>query len=258
MTLSPIQADALSLPGIRHAFFTREGGVSTGVYTGLNGGVGSRDAPEAVKENRARMALYLGVAPDDLVVPFQIHSADVLLIDAPFASNDRPRVDGLVTRTAGLAIGVTGADCGIVLMADAEAGVVGAVHSGWKGALTGALEATIETMVQAGARRDAITAVLGPTIGQASYEVGPEFVDRFVSTERTNARFFTPSPRQDHALFDLPAFIGARLTGAGIGRFVGLGLDTYPDERRFYSYRRATHRGEPDYGRLVAAIALAG
>jgi YfiH family protein len=255
MMPSPIRSPLLALPGVRHAFFTREGGVSTGVYASLNGGVGSRDDPAAVAENRRRMAESLGVGPDRLAIPFQVHSAEALLIEAPFGA-ERPRVDGLVTRTAGLAIGVTGADCGIVLLADPEARVVGAVHAGWKGALTGALEATLDRMVAAGARKSATVAVLGPTIGQASYEVGPEFVDRFVETDPNSARFFRASTREGHSLFDLPGFIGSRLMAAGVGRFESLGLDTYADEARFFSYRRATHRGEPDYGRLVAGIAL--
>lgn len=253
---SPLIAAALDLPGIQHAFFTREGGTSTGVYASLNGGVGSRDDPEAVAENRRRMAEVLGVPPDRLCVPYQVHSAEAVVIDRPFGAADRPRLDGLATRTPGLALGVTGADCGIVLLADPTARVVGAVHAGWKGALTGVLEATVAAMASAGAAPAGITAVLGPTIGRASYEVGPEFVDLFAAVDAGHARFFRPSGREGHALFDLPAFIGARLRAAGVGRFDSLGLDTYADEPRFFSYRRATHRGEPDYGRLVAAIAL--
>jgi YfiH family protein len=258
MSLAPIRSPALDLPGVSHAFFTREGGVSTGLYGSLNGGVGSRDLPEAVAENRRRMADTLGVAPADLVVPYQVHSAEALVVAAPFAPDQRPRVDGLVTRTPGLALGVTGADCGVVLLADAAAGVIGAVHSGWKGAFTGVLEATVAAMAAIGATRAGITAVLGPTIAQASYEVGPEFKDRFRAADEGFARFFRPSPKAGHALFDLPGFIGERLEQARVGRFENLGLDTYADERRFFSYRRATHRGEPDYGRLVAAIALKG
>ncbi len=253
---SPILAPALSLPGIRHAFFTREGGASTGVYASLNGGVGSRDEPGAVAENRFLMAAALGVAPENFAVPYQVHSAEALVIEAPFASNERPRVDGLVTRTPGLAVGVTGADCGVVLLADPSARVVAAVHAGWKGAFTGVLEATVAAMVVAGATRPNITAVLGPTIGQPSYEVGPEFVARFTEAEAAHAKFFKPSARDGHSLFDLPAFIGERLAACGVGGFTDLELDTYADERRFFSYRRATHRGDPDYGRLVAAIAL--
>ncbi len=257
MSLAIVLSDALDEPRLRHAFFTRQGGVSTGVYHSLNGGVGSRDLPDAVAENRRRMAAVLGVEPARLVVPYQVHSAEALVVEAPFPPEQRPRVDGVVTRTPGLALGVTGADCGIVLLADAAAGVIGAVHAGWKGALTGVLEATVAAMTGLGAGRETITAVLGPTIAQPSYEVGAEFVARFSDVDERYGRFFNPATRPDHALFDLHGFIGHRLTAAGVGRFVDLELDTYADEARFFSYRRTTHRGEADYGRLVAAIVLA-
>lgn len=256
MTLDPLRAAALDDPRLVHAFFTRSGGVSEGVYASLNGGVGSRDAPLAVAENRRRMALALGVEPSHLVVPYQVHSDVAQVVTAPFAAEERPRVDGVVTRVPGLALGVTGADCGITLLADPAAGVIGAVHSGWKGALGGVLGATVDAMVSIGARREAITAVLGPTIGPGSYEVGPEFIARFVAADTAYEAFFRPADRDGHARFDLPGFIALRLHDAGIGRFHSLDLDTYADEARFFSYRRTTHRGEPDYGRLVAAIAL--
>lgn len=256
MSLPVITAPALERPQIAHAFFTRQGGVSEGVYASLNGGVGSRDAPEAVAENRRRMDKTLGIAAGRLVIPYQVHSPDALVVEAPFAPDARPRCDGVVTRTPGLALGVTGADCGVVLFADTAAGVVGAAHAGWKGAFGGVLEATVAAMEGLGARRAAIATVLGPTIGQASYEVGPEFRDRFMADDANHARFFRPSARDAHHLFDLPAFIGHRLHRCGVGSFDDLALDTYADESRFFSYRRATHRSEPDYGRLVAAIAL--
>ena len=230
--------------------------VSDGVYGSLNGGVGSHDAPERVAENRARMARVLGVAPSHLMVPFQIHSPDVLVLREPWAADARPRADGLVTDVAGLALGVTGADCGMILFADARAGVVGACHAGWKGAFTGVLEATLEAMESLGAARASTVGVLGPTIGAASYEVGPEFVARFHDASADHARFFTASSQAGHAMFDLPGFIAMRLERAGIGAFADLQLDTYADADRFYSYRRTTHRKEPDYGRLVSAIAL--
>ena len=255
MILSPLRAEPLDDPRLSHGFFTREGGVSAGVYATLNGGVGSRDDPAAVAENRRRMAATLGVAPDHLVVPYQVHSAEALVVDRPFGA-DRPRVDGVVTRTPGLALGVTGADCGTVLLADAAAGVIGAVHAGWKGAFGGVLDATVAAMASIGATPSAITAVLGPTIAQASYEVGPEFAARFTGHDPGYARFFRPSPQEGHSLFDLPAFIALRLRATGVGAVHDLGLDTYANATRFFSYRRATHRGEPDYGRLVAAIAL--
>ena len=243
-----ITAEALA--PFRHAFFTREGGVSSGVYASFNGGVGSRDAPEAVAENRRRMAAHLGAAT--LLVPYQIHSPTCLAVTGPW--DERPRADALATATPGLALGVTGADCGMILYADATAGVVGASHAGWQGAFGGVLEATLDSMETLGARRAAIVAVLGPTIGPASYEVGPEFAARFVARDAGYAAFFAPSVRAGHAMFDLPGFIGHRLRAAGVGRFENLGLDTYADERRFFSYRRTTHRAEPDYGRLISAI----
>ena len=250
MTLPTITAPDLS--GVSHAFFTRDGGVSGGVYASLNGGTGSRDDPEAVAENRRRMAAHLGA--DTLLVPYQVHSARCLAVTEPW--DERPHVDALATRRPGLAIGVTGADCGMILFADAEARVVAAAHAGWQGAFGGVLEATLETMETLGARRSAVTAVLGPTIAQPSYETGPEFLERFLTHDAGYAAFFTPSAAPGHHMFDLPGFIGHRLEAAGIGHFVSLGLDTYADEARFFSYRRKSHRGETDYGRLVSAIRL--
>ena len=241
---------APALAPFRHAFFTRQGGVSTGVYASFNGGVGSRDAPEAVAENRRRMAAHLGAAT--LLVPYQIHSPTCLAVSEPW--DERPRADALATATPGLAIGVTGADCGMILFADATGGVVGAAHAGWQGAFGGVAEATLDTMETLGARRETIVAVLGPTIGPASYEVGPEFSARFRERDAGYAAFFAPSAKAGHSMFDLPAFIGHRLRTAGVGRFENLALDTYADEARFFSYRRTTHRGEPDYGRLISAI----
>jgi hypothetical protein len=249
-----IQSNLLRGKNIAHGFFTRQGGVSQGVYASLNGGVGSNDDALAVAENRRRMAEYLGVA--DLLVPFQIHSADASIIEKIFTPEHRPRCDALVTNTRGIGLGVTGADCGIVLLADEDAQVIGAAHAGWKGALTGVLEATLTAMEKLGATRGKITAVLGPTIAQKSYEVGPEFFARFVAEDQGYARFFVASPRDKHFLFDLPGLISFRLERARVGAFQNLGLDTYADEARLFSYRRSVHRKEEDYGRLVAAIAL--
>jgi YfiH family protein len=257
MIVPQINAGSLSHPGTRHAFFTRKGGVSSGVYASLNGGTGSRDAPEAVRENRDRMAAALGVAGEYLLIPFQIHSAAAIVVDGPWRDGERPRCDGIVTNVPGLALGVTGADCGVLLFSDPRARVIGAAHAGWKGALTGIIEATIEAMETRGAHRADIAVALGPTIGAQSYEVGPEFVDRFIAAAAGHERFFAPSERRDHSYFDLPRFIGMRAKAAGVGDFQDLALDTYSDEARFFSYRRMTHRGEPDYGRLVAAIVLA-
>ena len=250
MTLPVIEAKALT--GVRHAFFTREGGVSKGVYAGLNGGVGSKDDPAAVAENRRRMAAHLGA--ETMLTPYQVHSAICLAVAAPWA--ERPRADALATATPGLALGVTGADCGMILFADRAAGVIGAAHAGWKGALDGVLEATLDAMETLGARRTDTAAVLGPTIGPSSYETGPEFLARFVARDPAYAAFFQPSANERHSMFDLPRFIGHRLTAAGVGVFETLGLDTYADERRFYSFRRTTHRKEPDYGRQISSIAL--
>ena len=252
-----LQAPSLAaLPGIRHGFFTRAGGVSQGLYASLNAGLGSHDAPENVHENRARMAAALGVAREHLVTAYQVHSPDVVIAETAWTRADAPRADAVVTRVPGLAVGVTTADCGPVLFADAEAGVVGATHAGWQGALTGVVEATLAAMERLGAARSRIAAALGPMIRQPNYEVGPELVARFTEAAADNARFFQPSPRPAHALFDLAGLIVARLRGAGIERFEDIASCTYADPSRFYSYRRATHRREPDYGRHVSAIAI--
>lgn len=243
-----------ALLGIRHAFFTREGGVSEGIYASLNGGTGSRDDQALVTENRARMAGALGVAPDSLLTAWQVHSPDCVIVDKAWP--ERPRADAVATATPGIAAAVSIADCGPVLFADAEARVVGAAHAGWKGAVGGVLDSTLERMEQLGARRSHIVAAIGPLIRQPSYEVGPEFVANLTALDHANIRFFAPSERAHHAMFDLPGYIRARLENLGVLHIDDLGLDTYSDEARFYSYRRATHRGEPDYGRLIAAITL--
>lgn len=242
--------------GIRHGFFTRQGGVSDGIYASLNAGRGSGDAADSVARNRARIAAALAVAPDALVSMHQTHSADVLVVDGP--RTDRPRVDALVTRTPGVALGVLHADCAPVLFADPQAGVVGGAHSGWRGAVGGVLEATLEAMSALGASPARVVAVIGPTIAQASYEVGPAFPDPIVAEIPEAARFFAPGARPSHHQFDLPGYIAMRLARAGVGEIDDLGLDTYRDERLFFSYRRATHRGEADYGRLLSAISLEG
>ena len=252
-----LRAPALALPGVAHGFFTRRGGVSGGVYASLNGGVGSRDESEAVRENRARMATAVGVAPDRLAVPYQVHSPDVIALTEPFAADARPRCDGLVTATPGLALGVTGADCGMILFADPAARVIGAAHAGWRGALAGVVEATVAAMTRLGATPKAIRAALGPCIAQTSYEVGPEFVAAFAAADADAGGFFAPSVNPERAMFDLHGYIGERAARAGVGLFEDLSLDTYADDERFFSFRRATHRKEPDYGRLVAAIVLA-
>jgi YfiH family protein len=257
MSILPfITAASLSHPGTRHTFFTREGGISSGVYASLNGGTGSRDDPESVRENRRRMAAALGVSAESLLVPFQVHSADAIIMYEPWPDGARSRCDGIVTNAPSLALGITGADCGMLLFSDTKAGVIAAAHAGWKGALNGILEATITQMERLGAGRSDIAVALGPMIGGKSYEVGPEFLARFVAADPDYKRFFTPSDREEHAYFDLPNFISMRAQEAKVGTFEDLALDTYADETRFYSYRRMTHRGEPDYGRLLAAIVL--
>ena len=251
-----LTAKSLRIPGVAHGFFTRLGGVSQGVYASLNGGVGSRDTSEAVTENRARIAAGLGAAPERLAVPFQIHSPDAIAITELWPESTRPRCDGLVTATPGLALGVTGADCGMILFADERARVIGAAHAGWKGALTGVVEATVTAMERLGARRSNVVAALGPCIGANSYEVGPEFVAAFAGAGDDTARYFAPSHKAGHSMFDLNAYIAERAARARVGRFEDLRLDTYSDERRFFSYRRATHRKEPDYGRLLSVIVM--
>ena len=252
-----LQAAALGkLARIRHGFFTRAGGVSRGVYASLNGGVGSKDAPENVAENRARMAAALGVTADRFLTAYQIHSSEVVVVSEPWTPESRPRADAMVTRTPRLAIGVSTADCGPVLFADAEAGVVGAAHAGWRGALTGVIEATVSAMEKLGARRARIVAALGPAIRQPNYEVGPEFVARFTAADGDNVRFFVPSTRPDHSMFDLAGYIADRVHRAGIDNFEDLGPCTFAEPERFFSYRRMTKQAEPDYGRHINAITL--
>ena len=248
---------ALAVPGVRHGFFTRQGGVSGGIYASLNGGLGSSDDPASVRENRRRMAEGLGVKPERLISCYQVHSPEVVTVTEPWTRENAPKADAMVTRERGIALAVSTADCGPVLFADAEAGVIGAAHAGWKGAFTGVLEATLAAMEALGARRRDIVAVLGPMISGEAYEVRPEFVARFVEADASNSVFFRAVPtKPGHAMFDLPAYIRMRLTQAGVGRFEDMALCTFGDEERFFSYRRVTHRKEPDYGRLLHAIAL--
>jgi len=252
-----IKASTLAFDGIRHGFFTREGGVSGGLYASLNGGVGSKDDAGHVAENRARMAGALGVAPERFLTTYQIHSPQVLVVETPWTAETRPRADAIVTRMRALAIGISTADCGPVLLADPKARVIGAAHAGWRGALTGVVEATIGAMEQLGAKRGEIRAVLGPMIRQQNYEVGADLIARFAAEDPASNRFFAPATRDGHAMFDLAGYIGSRLSRAGIHHFEDLGHCTYADPAKFFSFRRTTHRGEADYGRHVNAIALA-
>jgi polyphenol oxidase len=253
MTLESMLLSAV--PGLRHAFFTRDGGVSDGLYNSLNGGIGSNDDPANVAENRRRMAEQMGVAPEYFLSVHQTHSPDVVVTSGPWRGASRPLADAIVTRSEGLAIGATAADCGAILLVDPNARVIGAAHAGWKGALTGIVQSTVDAMEELGAERSGIVAAIGPLIRQYSYEVGAEFIDRFVEADVENALFFLPAAREGHAMFDLAGFIRMRLENAGVLMIDDIGADTYSDER-FYSYRRSIHRGEPDYGRHVHAIVM--
>ena len=251
-------ASLAALDRIRHGFFTRTGGVSNGCYESLNAGVGSNDEPAHVAENRARMAAAIGVSPERLISAYQIHSPTVVIAETPWDAPARPKADAIVTRVAKLAVAVSTADCGPILFADAQAGVIGAAHAGWRGALSGVAEATIAAMERCGAERSRIVAALGPMIRQPSYEVGPEFVTQFANDDPENERFFRNGSRAGHALFDLAGYIAARLARTGVGRIEDLGHCTYAEPQTFFSYRRSVHRREPDYGRHLNAIALAG
>jgi polyphenol oxidase len=255
--IAPLQSSALSaLPGLAHAFFTREGGVSEGpIYGSLNGGLGSNDERARVLENRRRMAAHLGVSPDHLVSVWQVHSPDCLVVDEPWPG-ERPKADAMATATPGIALAIATADCGPLLFADPKARVIGAAHAGWKGAIGGVIEATLARMEELGASRSDITVALGPMLSQANYEVGPEFVARLLAEDGGNARFFAPSLKPGHAMFDLPGYNRMRVERAGVATVHDMALCTYADERRFYSYRRTTHRAEVDYGRLISAIVI--
>ena len=247
---------AAALSGVSHGFLGRRGGVSGGVHAGLNVGTGSDDDRDAVAENRLRAAE--AVLPGaSLVTVFQVHSAEVVTIVAPIDFEERPRADAMVTDRPGLLLGILTADCAPVLFADAGAGVIGAAHAGWKGAIGGVTDATIAAMEALGARRERIAAAIGPCIARASYEVDDGFLRRFADDDPANDRFFTAG-RPGHHQFDLEAYVAHRINAAGVGRIELLGLDTYADPARFFSYRRATHRGEPDYGREISLIGLAG
>lgn len=250
--LEIITSDALA--PVRHGFFTRKGGASSGIFAGLNCGTGSSDLSEVVAINRARVAQAMGAAPEALVTVHQVHSADVLTVTAPHTGAP-PQADAMVTATPGLVLGVLTADCQPVLFSDPEAQVIGAAHAGWRGAKEGILEAVLTAMERLGAARARISAVIGPTISQASYEVGPEFVEAFLDDDRYSARFFAQGTG-DRALFDLPGYALWRLRAAGVGHAEWTRHCTYRDPARFYSFRRTTHHGEADYGRLISCIRL--
>lgn len=251
----PITHPLLERTGLRHGFFTRHGGVSTGLYAGLNTGIGSADDPAAVIENRSRVAAALGGGSDDLANGYQIHSAITRVAIGPWGG-DRPQGDAVVTATAGVIPAVLTADCAPVLLADTQARVVAAVHAGWKGALEGVVQSAVTAMTELGARPDRMVAVVGPCIAPDSYEVGADFQDRFEHRDAGAARFFTPGMSIERRMFDLPGFVLWRLEQAGVGEAAWTGHDTCTDAGRFYSNRRAHRAGEPDFGRLMSAIRL--
>jgi len=245
-----------ALHGVRYGFFGSRGGVSTGIFESLNAGHGSRDDPAAITENRRRVAAAVGVGEPHLLSVFQIHSDEVVTVDRPWTPKTRPRCDAMVTNRPGVALGVLAADCGPVLFADADAGVVGAAHSGWKGAVTGVLGNTVQAMERLGARRERIVAALGPCIRQESYEVGPEFLAAFLTQDAANERYFTPNDRAGHFQFDLGGYVMARLADEGLAAVHDTELDTYANPDRLFSYRLNTHKKVEGYGRNISAICL--
>lgn len=251
-----VTTESLSrLPGIGHGFLTRRGGVSDGIYDSLNCGLGTEDAKARVMENRARAVKAAGLRAEPLNTAYQVHGKNVLVVETPLDQENRPQADGLVTRTPGINLGILTADCGPLLFADAEARVIGACHAGWKGAVGGIIEATIEAMEGLGAKRTNIVAVLGPCIGQESYEVGTEFPTPFIEQDPANARFFAANACRKFQ-FDLAGYIESRLAHLGLAEVNVTGHDTCALEDDFFSYRRKTKRGEPDYGRQVSVIGL--
>jgi YfiH family protein len=245
-----------SAESVRHGFFTRKGGHSGGLFASLNCGFGSGDDKPTVARNRAEVGEQLGVTNDKLLTVWQWHSTDVIVADGPWDALKPPKGDAIVTTKHGLAIAVLTADCAPILFADADRGVIGAAHAGWKGALAGVSDATIAVMEENGARPERMTAIIGPTISQKAYEVGPDFATQFIAQAPDNADFFIPSTRPRHQMFDLPAYLKRRIMRQGVGRVIDMGLCTYSDEDHFYSYRRSTHRNEKDYGRQISAIVL--
>ncbi|WP_340645608.1 peptidoglycan editing factor PgeF [Phenylobacterium sp.] len=250
-----IASPLLDLPGVRHAFFTRTGGVSTGIYDSLNVGRGSGDDPADVAENRRRTAEHFGLPARALSTCYQIHSATALVADRPWG-DERPEGDAVITSTSGVLCGALAADCAPILIADAQGRVVAAAHAGWKGALHGVAEAAVAAMAGLGAEPSRMVAVVGPCIGQASYEVGLEFLTAFTAKDGDHERFFAPGETSEKRMFDLPGFVVSRLTAAGVGTAAWIGNDTCAEEALFFSNRRAFKRDEPDFGRLLSAITL--
>jgi purine-nucleoside/S-methyl-5'-thioadenosine phosphorylase / adenosine deaminase len=257
ITLGVLADDTAGGGRVRHAFFTRRGGVSEGLYSALNCGFGSRDDPDRVTENRTIAAGLLGLAADRLVSCHQVHGTTVITVERPWERAANPRADGMVTAAPGIALGVLAADCAPVLFADPAARVVGAAHGGWRGALAGVMEATVAEMARLGAKPERIRAGIGPCIAQPSYEVGPDFRATFAAADPDSAGFFVAAARPTHFRFDLPGYIEGRLARLGLATIGRVRHDTVADETLFFSYRRACLRGETDYGRGLAAIALA-
>lgn len=255
--VQPIYCPAIaSSPNIRHGFFTRQGGVSDGIYTSLNVGLGSNDDTDKVKQNRELVAAYFNQEADKLHTLYQVHSSDVVTIteESPFVPGQE--ADALVTNVPNIILGALTADCCPVLFADPEHNVIGAAHAGWKGAISGVLEATLEAMQKLGATFETTYAAIGPTIQQLSYEVDAGFKERFNADDENNDQFFIPSPKEGHFMFDLPGFVTAKLNGFPLKEVTNMKRDTYQEEELFYSFRRTTHRQEADYGRQISAIML--
>ena len=257
MVVTTKAAPLSDVGAVRHGFFQRGGGVSEHIYASLNCGRGSDDAADAVAENRRLVAEYFGRGADELLTLYQIHSPNVAHVTEAWAPNEAPQADAMVTNTPGLVLGILTADCAPVLFADREGTVVGAAHAGWRGAFGGVLEATVEEMVRQGADKNEIIAAIGPCISQAAYEVGDEFRATFVDTDDQNVRFFVEGERDGHWQFDLMSYVAQRLRALGVSLETGTAACTYQNEARYYSYRRSTHRNEPDYGRQVSAIMIA-
>jgi len=252
VTLGPLN----DLDGMRHAFFTRQGGVSTGLYSSLNCGLGSGDDADAVRRNRALAMEAIDMTAESLSTLYQVHGREVVTLEAPLPDGDRPKADAFVTRTPGVVLGILTADCVPVLFCDPDARVIGAAHAGWKGAIGGVLEATLDAMAALGADRARIHAGIGPCIAQRSYEVGPEFPAPFLAEDENNARYFAPSRNDGRWMFDLRGYAGGRLRQAGLRQIHSLPNDTCGEADRFFSYRRSCLKGEPDYGRGLSAIVL--
>lgn len=255
--ITALQAGLLTdVPGVSHGFFGRRGGVSTGLYSSLNCGYGSDDDPTRVQENRTRVSSQLGAGEGRLITVYQIHSCDAVHVVTPWRREDAPQADAMATTERGIALGVLAADCAPVLLADGGAGVIGSAHAGWQGAFKGVAESVVSLMERLGARRGRIRAYVGPCIGQANYETGPEFYKRFVDAEPDFARYFVASRREGHWQFDLPGFVADRLRQSGVDQVDAAGICTYSHADDYFSFRRTTHRGENVYGRNLSAIML--